>query len=110
MNKKILGLAILLGILGLSQMGLAQIVPGAQPLGILIHRFLGIILGVIVIVAVIFILLGAFQFFTAGGDPEKASQAKQQIVYAVIGLFIAAAAAALVNWVIARLGVQVEQF
>jgi len=104
MNKKILGLAILFGILALNQMGLAQF--PAAPAGDfpnLVTTLFRILIGLIAIVAVIFIIMGAFQFFTAGGDPGKATQAKQQIIYAVIGLSIAIIAWALVSWIIKTL-------
>jgi protein-S-isoprenylcysteine O-methyltransferase Ste14 len=104
MNKKILGLAILLGILGLNQMGLAQLPTGGGDFVTLVSNFFKILVGLIAIIAVVFIILGAFQFFTAAGDPEKASRAKQQIIYAVIGLFIAVAAWALVNWLVKNFG------
>jgi amino acid transporter len=105
MNKKILGLVILLGILGLNKMGWAgDIVEGQPKFSDLVKNFVNIIVLLIAIVAIIFIILGAFQFFTAGGNPDAASKAKQQIIYAVIGLFIAAAAWALVGWFLRTIG------
>jgi cation transporter-like permease len=104
MNKKILGLAILLGILGLSQMGLAQFPTGGGDFLRIVENFFRILVGLIAIIAVIFIILGAFQFLTAGGNPEAATKAKQQIIYAVIGLFVAAAAWALVSWFLRHSG------
>ena len=108
MNKKILGLAILFALLTLIQVPVVkaqrQYLPGASDFWSMVKRFFGVIIGLIAIIAVIFIILGAFQFLTAGGDPEKAAQAKRQIIYAVVGLFIAAAAWALVNFVMVRIG------
>jgi hypothetical protein len=39
--------------------------------------------------SVIMVLVGAFQFMTGGGDPEKISQARKTILYAAIGLAVA---------------------
>lgn len=39
--------------------------------------------------SVIMVLVGAFQFMTGGGDPEKISQARKTILYAAVGLAIA---------------------
>ena len=39
-------------------------------------------------IAVIMILWGAFQIFTAGGDVEKVKSGRSTILYAVIGLVI----------------------
>jgi hypothetical protein len=104
MNKKILGLAILLGILGLSQMGLAQFPTGGGDFPTIVGNFFRILVGLIAIIAVIFIILGAFQFLTAGGNPDAAAKAKQQIIYAMIGLFVAVAAWALVSWFLKHIG------
>lgn len=42
-----------------------------------------------VIIAPLFILIGAFMFWTAGGDFKKTSGAKKTIIYAAIGLALA---------------------
>ena len=39
-------------------------------------------------IAIIMILWGAFQIFTAGGDVEKVKKGRSTILYAVIGLVI----------------------
>ena len=51
-------------------------------------------------IAVVFIVIGGISFITSSGDPGKAKKAKDTILYAVIGLIIAALAFAIVNWVI----------
>ena len=43
--------------------------------------------------SVIYILLGAFQFITAGGDPAKLSEARQKLIFAAIGIAISLLAA-----------------
>ena len=44
---------------------------------------------VLLIVAVIFILLAAFTYLTAGGDPEKVKKASSQVLYAVVAVVVA---------------------
>ena len=44
---------------------------------------------IIFIIAVLFILLAAFNFITSGGDPTKTTAAKKQLLYAVIGIVVA---------------------
>lgn len=39
--------------------------------------------------SIIMVLVGAFQFMTGGGDPEKISQARKTILYAAVGLAVA---------------------
>jgi hypothetical protein len=45
--------------------------------------------------SIIFILIGAFMFVTAGGSAEKALQGRQYLIYAVIGIIIALIAKAI---------------
>jgi hypothetical protein len=37
----------------------------------------------------IMVLVGAFQFMTGGGDPEKISKARKTLIYAAVGFAIA---------------------
>jgi len=39
-------------------------------------------------ISLIYIVLGAFQFVTAGGDPTKITEARQKLIFAVIGIAI----------------------
>lgn len=55
------------------------------------------------IAAVIMIVISGFQFITSAGDPQKVATARQTILYAVIGLIIAALAQALVSFVLSKL-------
>jgi len=46
------------------------------------------IFGFAVAISLIFLILAVFQFVTGGGDPQKTSEARQKLLYAVIGLAI----------------------
>lgn len=61
------------------------------------------IVGAIAIVAVIFVVVGGINYITSQGDPGKTKKAKDTILYAVIGLIIAALAFAIVNFVITKI-------
>jgi len=61
-----------------------------------IVKTLSIIVGA---TAVIFIIIAAFKYITAGGDSTKVGAAKTTLIYALVGLFIAAIAEALVHFV-----------
>ena len=52
------------------------------------------------IVAVIFIIIGGYNYMTSAGDASKVEKAKKTILYAVIGLIICALAFVIVNFVI----------
>ena len=43
--------------------------------------------------SLIYIILGAFQFVTAAGDPAKITEARQKLIFAVVGIAIALLAA-----------------
>ena len=44
---------------------------------------------ILLLTAVIFIVLAAFQFVTGGGDPTKVSEARQKLLYAIIAIIVA---------------------
>jgi hypothetical protein len=50
---------------------------------------------IILAIAVIFILVGAFMFVTAGGSPEKTMMARNYLIYAAIGIIVALIAKAI---------------
>lgn len=62
---------------------------------------------VLVPIAIIIVLIGAFQFLTAAGAPDKISKAKQTIFYGVIGLVVVIFAAAVPSILINILGLEV---
>jgi hypothetical protein len=49
------------------------------------------------VVAVIYIIMAAFNFVTAAGDPEKVTKARNFVLYALIGVLVAFAAKGLIN-------------
>lgn len=55
------------------------------------------------ILAVVFVLVGAFQYVISGGNPDATKKAKDTILYALIGLVVTAAAYAIVNFVLGGL-------
>lgn len=60
------------------------------------------IIGILGLVAVIFIVVGGVNYMTSTGDPTKTKKAKDTILYAVIGLIIAVLSFAIVNFVISN--------
>lgn len=57
------------------------------------------VVGIAGAVAVIFIVVGAFGYITANGDPGKLQKAKTTILYALIGLVIVALAEVLTAFI-----------
>ncbi|MFH1161724.1 MAG: pilin [Candidatus Jorgensenbacteria bacterium] len=52
--------------------------------------------GIILALAVVFIVYAAFLFLTSGGDEEKVKEAKNYIIYAVVALAVAILATGIV--------------
>ena len=61
------------------------------------------ILYVVGIIAVIMLIIGGIRYVTSGGDSKKVTDAKNTVLYAIIGLIIAFLAYAIVNFVISAL-------
>lgn len=53
--------------------------------------------------AVLFLLIGAVRYVTSGGDQGMVQQAKNTIMYAVIGIVISLSAFAIVQFVVGTL-------
>ena len=58
------------------------------------------ILYIVGIVAVIMLIVGGIKYVVSGGDAKKVTDAKNTVLYAIIGLVIAFLAFAIVNFVI----------
>ena len=58
------------------------------------------VLGIISTVALIFIIIGGYNYMTSAGDPGKVKKAKDTLTYAIIGLVVVILAAVIVNFVI----------
>lgn len=64
-------------------------------LGDALDNLFNFVFGFLLAMAVIFIMLAAYNFVTGGGDPQKVETARNQILWAVIGLLLAGLAKAL---------------
>lgn len=62
-----------------------------------------VILYIVGIIAVIMLIIGGIKYVISGGDAKKVTDAKNTVLYAIIGLVIAFLAFAIVNFVISAL-------
>ena len=62
-----------------------------------------IILYIVGIVAVIMLIIGGIKYVVSGGDSKKVTDAKNTVLYAIIGLVVCFLAFAIVNFVISSL-------
>lgn len=61
------------------------------------------ILYIVGIIAVIMLIIGGIRYVISGGDSKKITDAKNTVLYAIIGLIISFLAFAIVNFVISAL-------
>jgi len=105
--KRNLAILILMGLLLMPTILLAAIIPTATATGTagratpittlddilsLIGTVGDWISAIVLALAIIFILVSAFQFLTAAGNPEKISSARNMLIYALVAVAIAAVA------------------
>lgn len=70
----------------------------------IIQRFTSIALYVIGAISVIMLIWGGLRYILSGGDNKKITDAKNTILYAIIGLIIAFLAYAIVSFVLKSIG------
>lgn len=63
------------------------------------------VFAIMVVVGTIFIILAGFQFVTAGGDPEKVSEARMKLIWGIAGFGVAVLARAILPLVKSLLGI-----
>lgn len=68
--------------------------------GTQLQNILSIFFGVMGAVAVLIIVIAAFQYVISAGDAGKVARAKDAIIYALVGLVVAIMAFAIVNFVL----------
>ena len=85
-------------------------IPGAKPAGTpddlmpVVNTIINIVIGLVGLVAVAMIIYGGLRYTTSAGDSKKVTDAKNTILYGIIGLIVAVLAFAIVNFVIQGLG------
>jgi len=67
------------------------------------NRILNTFTFIIGAVAVLMIIIGGMRYVTSNGDPAQLTSAKNTILYAAIGLVLAAMANAIVNFVLTNI-------
>ncbi len=65
-----------------------------------IDDIINLLLFLIGVIAVIMIIIGGLRYVLSGGDQSSVSSAKNTIIYAVVGLIVAAMAYAIINFVL----------
>lgn len=75
---------------------------GDNPVARIIRRVAFVVSFIVGAAAIIVCILGGFRYVTSMGDPQRAAQGKDMIIYSVIGLVVTALAGAIVFFVTDR--------
>ncbi len=70
----------------------------------LIPRAINLMLFIVGILAIFMLIWGGIRYVISGGNQEKVKDAKNTILYAIIGLVVAILGYAVINWVISIVG------
>ena len=68
--------------------------------GSIVSRAINLFLYIIGVISVIMLIYGGFQYITSAGNAEKVKNAKNTILYAIVGLLIAIFAYAIISFVL----------
>lgn len=72
--------------------------PTTQPL-VVLQNVINVMFTFLLVMAAIFIIVAAYMFVTAGGDPEKVGTARNLVMYAIIAIVIAVMAQGIVYFI-----------
>jgi len=67
-----------------------------------INKILTIVFVLIGALAFFFLVIAGLRYILSQGDPSRVSEAKNQMVYAIVGLIVAATAGLIVNFVLSK--------
>lgn len=79
----------------------AELFNGANAI---IPRVINLMLFIVGVLAIFMMIYGGIRYVLSGGDNAKVKDAKNTILYAIIGLVVAILGYAVVNWVVSMLG------
>jgi hypothetical protein len=70
----------------------------------IIPRIINLMLFIVGILAIIMLIFGGIRYAVSGGDKNRVDNAKNTILYAIVGLIVAILGYAVVNWVVSVVG------
>lgn len=80
------------------------IIPATTTIGSIVTFLVGFIIVIAILAAIVYIVIGALQWITSGGDKQKVADARNHIIAAIIGLIIIALSFVIINVVTQALG------
>ncbi|HVX24553.1 MAG TPA: pilin [Candidatus Saccharimonadales bacterium] len=68
-----------------------------------LHTILQIVFGVIGALTLLFVTISGFRYITSAGNPQQAAQAKNALIYSLVGLAVSLTAEAIVTFIVGNL-------
>jgi len=103
MKKVLIGITLAsltaLPLLAAAQAAPPETIPADLDILTILENVVDWLFTILLIVAAIFLVIAAFNFITASGDPEKVASARNFVLYALIGVAVAVAARGLIAFV-----------
>ena len=81
---------------------------GDDALPTIVVNLINLVLGFLALIAVVIILIGGFEWMTAGGNDDKVKTAQNRLRYGLIGLVIIFVAWGVVTYVLSTLNTQLS--
>jgi type IV secretory pathway VirB2 component (pilin) len=101
LNKRILAVVLLAALLVPAVLvfgsGLSEAPPDV-PLDDAIDKIVNFVFGLLIAVAVLFIIIAGFMFITASGNDDQVKKARSMLLYAVVGVIVALLAKGIVTF------------
>jgi len=72
---------------------------GLSDIWLIVAAIIEILLRVAALVAVVFVMIGGFNYITSQGEPDKTAHARGAIINAIVGLSISVLAAVIVGFI-----------
>ena len=83
-------------------------ITGNPTVSTIVTSAINVFVGVIGLIAVVYLIVGGLTYIMSAGNQEKVTQAKNTIIYAIVGIVIAIAALSIKNFVADRLGLTID--
>ncbi len=81
-----------------------RIISPDTPIGQIVSFVVAFIIVVAFLAALLFVVIGALQWITSGGDKQRVADARNHIIAAIIGLIVIALSFVIINIIITALG------
>ena len=82
----------------------STVIPPETSIGQIVSFLVAFIIVIAFLAALLYIVIGALQWITSGGDKQKVADARNHIIAAIIGLIVIALSFVIINVVLQALG------